>query len=208
MLAVGLLRNTYGGGGVSIDASLLRALPAVFGYAQGSQIVGERQFRRLVSQGQIERLARGVYRQAGQLGDEELIEITRRAPRATLCLRTALSRHDLTDEIPGEWDVAIPRGAWAPLTQTRVRWRHFDPVTFEIGREIIELEGGIEIGQYRAERSIVDAFRMRHREGADLAVEALKRWLRLGGQPSVLLQVAKSFPQALPSLRQALEILL
>ncbi len=44
---------------MSIDTSLLRALPAVFGYAQGSQIVGERQFRRLVSQGQIERLARG-----------------------------------------------------------------------------------------------------------------------------------------------------
>ena len=70
MLVVGLLGNTYGGGGVSIDTSLLRALPAVFGYTQGSQIVGELQFRRLVSQGQIERLARGVYRQAGQMGDE------------------------------------------------------------------------------------------------------------------------------------------
>lgn len=83
----------------------------------------------------------------------------------------------------------------------------YDPATFEIGRQAEVVARRLEIGIYDAQRSSL-SFRLRHREGADLAVEALQRWLRLGGQPSVLLQVAKSFPRALPSLRQTLEILL
>lgn len=190
------------------DAELMGALPSTFGYAQGAQLIGERQLRRLVEQGDIERLARGVYRAAGVLGDEDLAEISMRAPRATLCLRSALARHELTDEIPGEYDIAIPRGAWTPRTQAPARWRHFDPTTFDIGREMMLLEGGLEIGLYSAERSIVDAFRLRHREGPDLAIEALRRWLRARGQPSTLLRVGAAFPRALPQLQQALEILL
>ena len=54
----------------------------------------------------------------------------------------------------------------------------------------------------------LDAFRLRHLEGADLANEALKRWLRRGGQPSELLALARSFPRALTALRDTLEILL
>jgi hypothetical protein len=65
-----------------------------------------------------------------------------------------------------------------------------------------------KIGIYTAERSIIDAFRLRHLDGADLANEALKRWLRRGGQPSDLLRIAKAFPRALTPLRQTMEILL
>lgn len=42
-----------------------------------------------------------------------------------------------------------------------MRWRHFDPVTFEIGRGELAVDGGRSIGLYYAERSIIDAFRMR-----------------------------------------------
>lgn len=191
-----------------IDAELMSALPATFGYSEGSAAIGERQFRRLITQGDIERLARGVYRKAGILGDEDLAEICLRAPQATLCLGSALARHDLTDEIPREYDIAIPRGAWAPQTGAPVHWRHFDPATFDIGRDLLPLEGGLAIGLYSPERTIVDAFRLRHREGPDMAIEALRRWLRARGQPSTLLAVAAHFPRALPPIRQALEILL
>lgn len=191
-----------------IDAKLMSALPATFGYAEGSAAIGERQLRRLFAQGDIERLARGVYRKAGILGDEDLAEICLRAPQATLCLGSALARHDLTDEIPREYDIAIPRGAWAPLTGAPVHWRHFDRSTFDIGRDLLPLEGGLAIGLYSPERTIVDAFRLRHREGPDIAIEALRRWLRARGQPSMLLAVAAYFPRALPPIRQALEILL
>ena len=45
-------------------------------------------------------------------------------------------------------------------------------------------------------------------EGGDLANEALKRWLRGGGQPSELLLLARSFPRVQSVLRKTLEILL
>lgn len=114
----------------------------------------------------------------------------------------------MIDDIPAEIDIAIPRGAWTPETTTPVRWRHFDPDTFEVGRGQLDIEGGRSISLYSAERSIIDAFRMRHIEGADLANEALKRWLRRRGQPSELLHMARSFPRAQTALRETLKILL
>jgi hypothetical protein len=41
-----------------------------------------------------------------------------------------------------------------------------------------------------------------------MANEALKRWLRKGGQPSVLLHMAHRFPKACSALRNTLGILL
>ncbi len=58
-------------------------------------------------------------------------------------------------------------------------------------------------------RSVVDASRLRHLYGSDQAVEAFRRWLRQReAQPSDLLTMARRFPTAEPSLRDALEILL
>lgn len=86
-----------------------------------------------------------------------------------------------SDDIPAEVDVAIPRGVWTPRTSVPVRWRHFDSDTFELGRGRLDVDGAHGIGIHSAERSIIDAFRMRHLEGAGLANEALKRWLRVPG---------------------------
>lgn len=187
---------------------LLGRLPDTFRYSEALAHISERQLRRLLDEGSVVAFARGLYRKSGWLGDEDLIEIAVKAPQATLCLRSALARHELIDDIPAEIDVAIPRGSWTPQTTAPVRWRHFDPDSFDIGRGRLDIDGDRRIGIYSAERCIVDAFRMRHLEGSDLANEALKRWLRRGGQPSELLGLARSFPRAQTALRDTLEILL
>lgn len=187
---------------------LLASLPETFRYSEALDHISERQLRRLKDDGSIIALSRGLYRKSDWLGDEDLIEIAAKAPRATLCLRSALARHDLIDDIPAEIDIAIPRGSWTPETTAPVRWRHFDTGTFDLGRGSLDIDGGRSIGLYSAERSVIDAFRLRHLEGADLANEALKRWLRQGGQSSELLALARSFPRALTTLRETLEILL
>lgn len=186
----------------------LASLPETFRYSEALDHVTERQLRSLIGAGTVVALARGLYRKGDWIGDEDLIEIAAKAPRSTLCLRSALSRHGLIDDIPAEIDVAIPRGSWAPETIAPVRWRHFNADTFELGRGELDIGGGRRIGLYSAERSIIDAFRMRHIDGADLAIEALKRWLRAGGQPSELLALARSFPRAKSALRGVLEVLL
>ena len=93
---------------------------------------------------------------------------------------------------------------------TPIRWHSFDRATFDLGRgEHRSLDTGLSIGLYSPERSIVDAFRLRHELGAEVANEALKRWLRgRGNHPAALLELARSFPKALPALRTTMEILL
>jgi predicted transcriptional regulator of viral defense system len=187
---------------------LLAALPDTFRYSDALESVSERQFRRLIAEGRITALARGLYSKSEDLGDEDLIEIAAKSPHSTLCMRSALARHGLINDIPAEIDVAIPRGSWSPQITAPVRWRYFDPDTFEIGRDQFDIGVGRTIGIYSAERSIIDAFRLRHIDGADLAIEALKRWLRGGGQPSRLLRMAQSFPRTLTALRETMAILL
>jgi predicted transcriptional regulator of viral defense system len=63
-----------------------------------------------LADGALERLAHGLYRKAdAPPADLDRIEIALRAWDATLCLTTALSHHDLTDVIPSQIDVALPR---------------------------------------------------------------------------------------------------
>lgn len=187
---------------------LLAVLPETFRYSDALERISERQLRNLITHGDIEAISRGLYRKADAIGGDDLLEIAAKSAAATLCLRSALARHNLIDDIPAEYDIAIPRGSWAPQTSATVRWRHFDKDTFELGRDQLPLDDDHSIGVYSAERSIIDAFRLRHLDGADLANDALKSWLRQGGQPSELLRLSRSFPRSASAIRKTLEILL
>ena len=103
----------------------------------------------------------------------------------------------------------MPRTQRQPQTQAPVRWHRFDPDTFNVGREVLEITDGLRIGVYSATRSIVDAYRLRHLYGTEQALDALKRWLQLpGSQPSNLLSLAAHFPQAAGVIRNTLQILI
>jgi len=193
----------------TVTDKLLRALPPAFTFAQARQGgLSERNLRELRELGRLETLARGIYLRSGA-ADADLLQVAARTPEATLCLRSALARHELIDDIPFEIDLALPRGKRRPATTAPARWHHFDADTFHLGQGRLNLAGGLSIGLYSPERCIVDAFRLRHLEGTELAHQSLKAWLRTRhAQPAALLRLAKSFPKGEPSLRQALELLL
>lgn len=174
--------------------------------------LSRRQFDRLVEAEEYERIAPGQFLRTGATDDTTAawMAIAAKRPQATLCLLTALSIHDLTDEIPTLSNIAIPRGTKALTVWTApITWHHFDTATFEIGRTEHALHGGRTIGLYSAERTIVDLFRLSHEWGSDLAIDALKRWLRTrGNTPTRLLTLAKDFPKGRPALQNALEVLL
>jgi hypothetical protein len=137
------------------------------------------------------------------------MEIAERVPQATLCLETALARHDLIDAIPSAIDIAIPRGETRPKLRAAHRLHQFDRTTFDIGRDTFDVSARRPIGIYSAERSLVDLVRLRHNEGSDLAWEALRRWLsRHGRDPGQLIVMARQFKDAEAPLRGALEVLL
>ena len=165
---------------------------------------------RLRDAGAIVAVGGGVYRWAdAPVADHDLIEIAERVPRATLCLETALARHGLIDSIPVAIDIAIPRGNTRPVLKAPRRLHQFDRQTFDLGRETLDVGARTPIGIYSAERSIVDVIRIRHLQGADLAWEALRRWLRKPGRsPAQLIELAEHFAGAEPAIRTALEVLL
>lgn len=167
---------------------------------------------RLIESGEFERIAPGLFLRSGLADDTTAawIAIAAKRPDATLCLLTALSLHELTDEIPARSDIAIPRGA-QPVTvhHAPIAWHRFDADTFRIGRTEHALPDGSSIGLYSAERTLIDLFRLRHTWGSDLALGALKQWLRgRGNSAGSLLTMAEEFPKAHPAIQQALEILL
>ncbi len=188
-----------------------RSLRATFTYADARAArLTKHALYRLRDEGLIDAIARGIFRRAdAEPGDEGLLTLATRSPRATLCLASALARHGLSDAIPSEIDVALPRGVRTPRMTMPVRWHRFEPATFDVGRETVALDRSVRIGLYNAERSIIDAFRTRRSEGPELGNEALRRWLRRrGAQPAKLLAMARRFPRAEGPLRSALEILL
>jgi len=169
--------------------------------------INARSLYRLRDAGKVESISRGLYRRPdAPPGDIDLIEITIRAPRATISLASALARHGLIDAIPARTDIAIPRGQSAPTTTAPATWHQFNQATFDLGRDIIIIEGSDQtIGLYGPERSIADAFRLRGTEGYELASEALRNWLgRRGSQPARLMEMAIRLPRAQQPIRQAL----
>lgn len=186
-------------------------LPPVFSYSEvrAAGISSDR-LQSWCDRGLAERIGRGLYRWAdAPEADSNLLEIAHRAPRGTLCLVTALARHGLTDVIPTRIDVAIPRGNRIPVVQSPVRFHVFASHTFDRGREELDIGAGASIGLYSAERSLVDVIRLRHREGSEVAWEALRRWLRRkGSQPAALVRMASHFHGAERAVRRALEVVL
>lgn len=184
-------------------------LPATFTSAEAAQLgLSRRRLQALQEDGAIERIGRGIYRRTdAEIADLDLIEIAIKAPHATLCLTSALGHHDLTDTIPSTIDIALPRGEWQPVTSAPVTWHKFATETFDIGRTTHRIDSEHEIGLYDAPRTIIDAFRLRHILGDDMAYEALRRWLRQRGQPAELMEMARQFPKAFPALLQALRVL-
>jgi predicted transcriptional regulator of viral defense system len=158
--------------------------------------------------GSAERVGRGLYRRTDSApADYDLIEIAVKAHRPTLCLISALSWHELTDIIPAVHDVAVPRGVWQPVVSAPVHWHKFDVSTFDIGRNKVSVDETYSLGLYDQPRSIIDAYRLRHEVGPDVANEALRRWLRRGGNPVDLMRMTKSFPVVRSAVLNALQIL-
>jgi hypothetical protein len=113
-----------------METADLADLPPTFTYQQARVAgVAKRRLYELRDNGALEQVGHGLFHQAALpwSADVDLIEIALRAPKATLCLASALARHDLTDLIPASIDVALPRNQWRPVIKAPVTWHSFRP---------------------------------------------------------------------------------
>ena len=102
-----------------------------------------------------------------------------RVPHGTICLGSALAYWDLSDELPAEIDLAVPRGSHRPrIDDPPTRVHVFAAPSFALDRRRETTETGERLWIYSPERAVVDAMRLAHQVGRDTALHALNRYLR------------------------------
>ncbi len=132
--------------------------------------------------GEIEALARGVYRLRNlpPLGNPDLATIAKRVPHGILCLISALAFHELTTQVPHEIHLAISRTARRPrLDYPPLRVYRFSKAAFSAGVDIHAIDR-IPVRVYTAEKTLADCFKYRNRIGTDVVLEAIRTYRRRG----------------------------
>jgi predicted transcriptional regulator of viral defense system len=149
---------------------------------------------KMAEAGELVREAQGIYRlsESGPLGNPDLVQVSLRVPRAVICLISALYHHGLTTQIPHQVHFALPRDVKTPRIEyppTRVFHFSEKPYRAGIAEEIVD---GVRVKIYDREKTVADCFKFRERIGMDIALEALRDYLK---QPrsnvSLLLKYAK-----------------
>jgi hypothetical protein len=133
--------------------------------------------------GLVIELSRGVFRPASAppIAELDFVAVTKRAPHGTVCLNSALSYWDLSDEIPASVHLAIPRDTTRPRIAMPSTTIHvFSPATFELERRRVVLATGESFWIYGPERSVIDALRLRRRHGGGPGLDALRTYLKRG----------------------------
>lgn len=136
---------------------------------------------RLVRDGALERVAPGQYRvpQAPVTEHHGLAVVASAAPKAVVCLLSALSFHQIGTQLPHAIWIAIDRRARRPtLDYPRLHVVRFSGPALTEGIETHEIEGQV-VQVFSVAKTIADLFKYRNKIGLDVALEALRDAWRL-----------------------------
>ena len=130
----------------------------------------------LLDAGKIERIGRGFYKLTGSpdLSNPDFVTVALQAPKGVICLISALSYYNATDEVPHSVYVAIPRGLRArKINYPPVQYFHYAPKVWKNGIETRSIDGH-SVRIYSLAKTVADCFKYRNKIGLDVAREALK----------------------------------
>jgi predicted transcriptional regulator of viral defense system len=135
---------------------------------------------RLVQSGELERVGRGLYVPAKAKITEHhsLVEAAARVPHGVVCLLSALRFHGIGTQNPHEVWLAIDVKAWKPVADSPpLRIVRFSGTALTYGVEVHKLEG-VDVRITSREKTVADCFKYRNKIGLDVALEALREYLR------------------------------
>ena len=148
----------------------------------------------MVKTGELVREAQGIYRlsETDMPGNPDLVNLSLRVPKAVFCLVSALYFHELTTQIPHFVYFALPRDVKTPKIQyPPIHVIHLSEKPYQAGIVEHDLDG-VKVKIYDREKTVADCFKFRNVVGMDVAIEAVKDYLR---QPnldmSLLLKYAR-----------------
>jgi predicted transcriptional regulator of viral defense system len=146
----------------------------------------------LVEQKILNRIKPGFYRLADfnffKDVNVSLLSVCRAEPQSVICLISALDYYEMTDFNPSEIYYAIPHSqkkrsiSYPPVKTFFFRERFYTP-----GIEVVKTDYG-DLRICNKEKTVCDMFRYRNKLGEDLAMQALKNYLK---------QTKKSIPTLL-----------
>ncbi|HOX46045.1 MAG TPA: type IV toxin-antitoxin system AbiEi family antitoxin domain-containing protein [Myxococcota bacterium] len=136
--------------------------------------------QRLCDRGVLERVDRGLYRlvEAPATEQSSLAEVAKRVPHAIVCLLSALQVHGLTTESPHAVWVLIDRRARMPkLAYPKLEVVRASGRAREHGVET-RVIGGVDVQLTTPPKTVADCFRFRRHVGLEVALAALKDYLK------------------------------
>lgn len=140
------------------------------------------EIKQLVDDGILDKIKAGLYRLSNLEYPPNVnigfVDVTKAIPGSVICLISALSYYGLTTFNPPHIYVAIPnKRSASKILFPPVKFFYFRDRFYSPGIETIAtLYGNINI--YGKEKSICDMFRYRNKLGEDIAIEALKNYIR------------------------------
>lgn len=130
--------------------------------------------------GELERVGRGLYASTHAAATEHhtLVEAAVRVPHGVICLLSALRFHKIGTQSPHEVWLAIDVKAWKPvLDWPPIRLVRFSGEALTFGVETHRFEG-VDVRITSREKTVADCFKYRNKIGLDVAIEALREYLR------------------------------
>jgi predicted transcriptional regulator of viral defense system len=136
--------------------------------------------KRLCESGILEQVDRGLYRLADAPVTElsSLAEVAKRVPHSIVCLLSALQVHGLTTEAPHAVWVLIDRHARAPklaYPQLEIVRASGAARTHGLESRVID---GVKVHLTTPAKTVADCFRFRRHVGTEVALAALKDYLK------------------------------
>jgi predicted transcriptional regulator of viral defense system len=164
---------------------------------------------RLRDTGVLEQVDRGLYRLADARVTElhSLAEVAKRVPHAVVCLLSALQAHELTTEAPHAVWILIDTHARTPkLAYPKIEIVRASGKARGHGVETRSIEG-VSVRLTTPAKTVADCFRYRRHVGLDVALSALREYLRKHRSGIAALVAAARADRIYPFMRPYIEAL-
>ena len=164
---------------------------------------------RLTERGLLEQVDRGLYQLAdGQVTElNSIAQVAARVSHATVCLLSALQLHGLTAEVPhAVWIMIDRHGRMPKLTYPKLEVVRASGKAREQGLSTRLVEG-VRVSITTPAKTVADCFRYRRHVGLDVALAALRDYLRKHRNGIDALVISAKADRIYPLMRPYLEAL-
>jgi predicted transcriptional regulator of viral defense system len=197
-----------------IDDKIYKVFKAGDGYARTKDVTDAGVYNvylnRLLEDGRIEKIKRGLYRWVGmnETGYQGVVDVSKAIPGGVVCLLSALSFYNLTTAKPMEVSIAVnkKRKVIKP-DYPPIKIYYFMDNIFKAGVEEQRI-GNVTVLMYDKEKTICDCIKYKNQLGMDIIREALREYLKNTNRNLELLMKYAEICKVKPVLKNYLEVLI